>query len=521
MSPSPPAVPTPPAEKIQTLLETRQVYEAIAWAAFAQDPIASLETFAIGVQYFQQTFPQEVLPIKREIQEVLGAAYMVRLKLNKARQLFTAAGRQDLLKNVLAVALRHGQYAIARDSLREKSITKEEYEDFLRTVALPRFPLRYHPQKGFWMDQKELFEVLKEIPGKPEGNLNHVVDLMEREGDRNTVKKFIFANYAKNQQLIDKYAPAFNALATWDRKGIPDKVNTYCDSVGISYEKKLQDGDLATYFPKSGFLFIVSRGGDKRVWKEYLQLPLDYSRPGSYSEEKTILEFLAKHPSTPPGFVKYYGSVTIPNAEVELLEIEFVKGENLQKYTKESNLLPLTRVLTIISELAGMLAFFHQQGIIYMDVKAKNVIVTASGIKLLDFGMTQFIDPNRVPKATVYSLLSTPEYVPPEMATTFSATTAADVFQLGILFYQLVAGIHPFVRVDFTEGDEYRESEQLKYALANVYVEATFQHPRFSECEHITDFLKLMLSKRPEARPTANQVASELAKWLQVGSGGS
>ncbi len=497
------------------------MYEAIAWAAFAQDPVASLETFAKGVQNIQQTYPQQVLPVKREILEVLGAAYMVRLKLDKARQFFTAAGRQDLFKNVIAVALRHGQYTIVRESLREKSIKKEEYEEFLRTVALPRFSLRYHPQRGFWLDQKELFDLLKELPGAPEQNLNGVVELMEREGDRNIVKKFIFANYAKNQQFIDKYAPAFNALANWNRKGITDAVEAYCNSEGITYVKQLQEGDLGTYFPKSGFLFIVSRGGEKRVWKEHLQLPLDYSRPGSYSQEKTILEFLAKNPSTPSGFVKYYGSVTIPNAGAELLEIEFIKGENLQKYTKESNLLPLTRVASIISELGSMVAFLHQHGIVYMDVKAKNVIVMAASIKLLDFGMTQFIEPRRDPKGTVYSLLSTPEYVPPEMATTFSATPAADVFQLGILFYQLVAGSHPFARVDFTEGDEYRESEQLKYALANVYVEADFQHPRFGECGTLTPFLKLMLSKRPEGRPTASQVASEFAQWSQTGSGGS
>ncbi len=521
MSPSPAAVPTAPSEKIQELLEKRQVYEAIAWAAFAQNAVASLESFATGVQNIQQTYPQQVLPIKREILEVLGAAYMIRLKLDKARQFFTAAGRQDLLKNVLSVALRHGQSAIVRDSLREKSITKAEYEDFLRTVALPRFPLRYHPQKGFWLDQKELFELLKELPGTPEWNLSQVIDLMEREGDRNFVKKFIYANYAKNQQFIDKYAPAFNALANWNRKGITDAVEAYCDSEGITFVKRLQEGDLGTYFPKSGFLFIVSRGGDKRVWKEYLQLPLDYSRPGSYSQEKIILEFLTKNPGTPSGFVKYYGSVTIPNAGVEMLEIEFIIGENLQKYTKESNLLPLTRVASIIAELAGMLAYFHQHGIIYMDVKAKNVIVTDSGIKLLDFGMTQFIDPHRDPKGTVYSLLSTPEYVPPEMGTTFSATTAADIFQLGILFYQLVAGSHPYARVDFTEGDEYRESEQLKYALANVYVEANYQHPRFSECGDLTDFLKLMLSKHPENRPTASQVAFKFAKWSPTGSGGT
>ncbi len=213
MSPSPAGMPTVSAKKIQEILEKHLVYEAIAWAAIAQNPVASPDTFAKGVQNIQQTYPQQVLPIKQEILEVLGAAYMVRLKLDKARQFFTAAGRQDLLKNVLAVALRHGQYAIVRDSLREKSITKDAYEEFLRTVALPRFSLRYHPQKGFWLDQKELFALLKELPGTPEQNLNQVIELMEREGDRNFVKKFIFANYAKNQQFIDKFAPAFNALA--------------------------------------------------------------------------------------------------------------------------------------------------------------------------------------------------------------------------------------------------------------------------------------------------------------------
>ncbi|OLS12852.1 MAG: serine/threonine protein kinase with Chase2 sensor [Promethearchaeota archaeon CR_4] len=202
---------------------------------------------------------------------------------------------------------------------------------------------------------------------------------------------------------------------------------------------------------------------------------------------------------------------------MEMLELEFVNGENLQKFTVDSNLLPLARIVLIIEELASILAYLHQHGIIYMDIKAKNVLVLPKGIKLLDFGMTQFIDRGREPKGTVYSLLSTPEYVPPEMATTFSATSAADVFQLGILFYQLVAGCHPFARVAFTEGDAYRESEQLKYALANVYVQPNFQHPRFSECGNLTDILKLMLNKNPQDRPTANDVTSLFAKWSQAG----
>jgi hypothetical protein len=270
LDPNNPGVAAPtPSDQVRDALEHRRIYEAIAWMAFAQSPVATLDTFTKGVQSFQQTFPNQMSPLRMEIYEILGAAHLVRLKLDKARQFFLGAGRQDLLKNVLAVALRHGQFAVVKDFLKEGAISRADYEDFLRNVALPRFPLHFHPQKGFYLDEKELFALLKQLPDTPEECLEQAVKLMEQSGDLNFVKKFIFANYAKNQRLIAQYSPAFNALAGRNRKDIPKMVEEFCDQAGVTIKKMIQEGDLANYFPKSSFLFLVSRNAnDVRVWKE-------------------------------------------------------------------------------------------------------------------------------------------------------------------------------------------------------------------------------------------------------------
>jgi serine/threonine protein kinase len=111
----------------------------------------------------------------------------------------------------------------------------------------------------------------------------------------------------------------------------------------------------------------------------------------------------------------------------------------------------------------------------------------------------------------VTSLPSTAAYCPPEMARGFAVGTPGDVFQLGIVLYQLLVGRHPFATEAFLEGDDERESELIRYSLANLWCEPSLDAPPL-DAPGLRGLLRSMLDRRPQSRPTAAEVAERLGE---------
>ncbi|MHA1733982.1 MAG: protein kinase domain-containing protein [Promethearchaeota archaeon] len=512
--------------------DLEEVFLEISVSARSISQEASPELFVKAVQNIQSSGGNWVGSHRSDVLELLGRAHLVCLELEKAAQYFRAAGDDDLLETVFRLALRHGRVAVVDALSQDFTLEPSEYEEFLWSVAIPRFHLHRHPSRGFWIDEEELFDLLGRLPGEPHENLARVVRLMEGAGDGNIVKKYIFSKLSRDEQLVAQYEGAFNHLASVERSEIPRVVEAYCARVGWRYEGLLQQGDPSPFFPKSSYLFVVSRGDEEVVLKENLRLPLDYSRLGSYSLEKEVLEYIwsgagGEGGGIPDGFVKYLGDVEIPGTGAEFLVLELVKGRCLEEFTVPGSLLSPRRVLEVLRAVAVLLEYLHARGVVYMDVKAKNFIARDVGeggaqpptkVTMLDFGMSQFLPVASEPDergGKVYSLLSTPRYVPPEMATAFSACISSDIFQLGILAHELVTGTHPFARVDFLEGDEYRRSELLKFTLANACCRPNMGHERYGEFQGIVPLVQEMLNEDPGKRPTAAEVVGRLEKIME------
>jgi eukaryotic-like serine/threonine-protein kinase len=132
------------------------------------------------------------------------------------------------------------------------------------------------------------------------------------------------------------------------------------------------------------------------------------------------------------------------------LVMEFVEGSTLKEYCS-TNLLSLRERLTLFLDAAEAVGHAHRNLVIHCDIKPSNILVDEGGrVKLLDFGTSRLLDSHTeaVPGNTQPTIRHwmTPEYAAPEQIRGERATTAVDVYQLGVLLYQLITDRLPFVR---------------------------------------------------------------------------
>ena len=126
------------------------------------------------------------------------------------------------------------------------------------------------------------------------------------------------------------------------------------------------------------------------------------------------------------------------------LVMEYVEGQTLREKLREP--LPTAEFFSIAEQCLAGVAAAHQHGIVHCDLKPENLMVTPEGmIKILDFGFAQ-----PTPQAAVTETLScatlggTPGYISPEVLLGGTPDERSDIFSLGIVLYEALAGHHPF-----------------------------------------------------------------------------
>jgi tetratricopeptide (TPR) repeat protein len=136
------------------------------------------------------------------------------------------------------------------------------------------------------------------------------------------------------------------------------------------------------------------------------------------------------------------------NGEV-MLVMEYVEGSTLRKAI--GNPMPLEQFFDLAIQCSSALVAAHEKGILHGDIKPENIMLDASGqVKLLDFGVARRMpgeDPAGETLTTVWApgqVSGTPTYMAPEVLKGGVPDARADVFALGIVFYEMLAGRHPF-----------------------------------------------------------------------------
>ncbi|MFO0662311.1 MAG: protein kinase [Polyangiaceae bacterium] len=128
------------------------------------------------------------------------------------------------------------------------------------------------------------------------------------------------------------------------------------------------------------------------------------------------------------------------------LVMEYLVGTALSSELAKGSM-ALSRGVDVLEQMCAALARAHDLGVIHRDLKSDNILLTAKGgrkdfVKILDFGLAHLaMDPRLAPKGAVFG---TPEYMSPEQARGEEAGPPADLYALGVLFFEMLTGQLPF-----------------------------------------------------------------------------
>ena len=132
------------------------------------------------------------------------------------------------------------------------------------------------------------------------------------------------------------------------------------------------------------------------------------------------------------------------------LVMEYMRRGDLRGCLRPGQRLPCDVAVRLAAEVADGLGAAHARGIVHRDVKPANVLLTDDGhAKVTDFGIAKLLDVPAVTPAAV--LLGTPHYLAPEQAGNGKITLATDVYALGVLLYEMLAGQRPFAGEGFVQ----------------------------------------------------------------------
>ena len=123
--------------------------------------------------------------------------------------------------------------------------------------------------------------------------------------------------------------------------------------------------------------------------------------------------------------------------------MEYIEGgDTLRSYTSRQNLLPVKSILQILYKCAKALDYAHRKGVIHRDVKPTNVMLTPSGeVKIADFGLAYSASSSIT---QLMGILGSPRYMSPEQVQEGEVTSKTDLYSLGVVAYELLAGRTPF-----------------------------------------------------------------------------
>ncbi len=180
---------------------------------------------------------------------------------------------------------------------------------------------------------------------------------------------------------------------------------------------------------------------------------------GAYTQDPDRIRRFRQE-ATAASALNHPGILTIHEAGAadgcQFIATEFVDGETLRQILNQRGRVPLNEALGIAVQVAAALAAAHKAGIVHRDIKPENVMVRPDGyVKLLDFGIAKLTerpgessDTDQVTRTLLQTrdgaIVGTVPYMSPEQARGAAVDARSDIWSLGCLFYEMLAGRSPF-----------------------------------------------------------------------------
>jgi len=186
--------------------------------------------------------------------------------------------------------------------------------------------------------------------------------------------------------------------------------------------------------------------------------------------------------------------------------MELLAGESLGELIDNHGPMEPEKALTFTKQLAAALSAAHEAGVIHSDVTPSNILVTGDRVKLVDFGLAELLESQIIDEQATH-VMGTPRYVAPERLLGRAATEACDQYALGIVMFEMMAGITPFHAPDLRALCRQHISEPVPELVC----------PFGPLPQELDKFISRCLAKSPAHRfPTMASFAAELDRVTWV-----
>lgn len=195
-----------------------------------------------------------------------------------------------------------------------------------------------------------------------------------------------------------------------------------------------------------GAMGVVYQGIDPKISRIVAIKTMALSQEFDADELEEVKQRFFREAET-AGRLNHPNIVTIYDAgeehDLAYIAMEFLKGHDLNRYTKKDKLLPVKTVLQIIERAADALNYAHTQNVVHRDIKPANIMFEPESgqIKITDFGIARITDSSKTKTGVV---LGTPSYMSPEQLSGKKVDGRSDLFSLGVMLFQMLSGQLPF-----------------------------------------------------------------------------
>jgi len=185
------------------------------------------------------------------------------------------------------------------------------------------------------------------------------------------------------------------------------------------------------------------------------------------------------------------------------LVMELVPGEALSAIIERERVLSTDRVLDIVAQTANALHAAHSAGLVHRDIKPGNLLITPDNrVKITDFGIARIAD--QVPLTATGQVMGTVQYLSPEQASGHSASPSTDIYSLGIVAYEALAGRRPF-------------TGESQVAIAMAQINETPPELPVTISEPVRNLVYSCIAKNPADRPATAAHLARAALSLKRG----